>query len=72
MFRPNVIHQAFQTGTVISNGVGTNLSIQSLYAGPYATLVSNVQFGAGVNPYAPSGASPKAASFATFWNVKVS
>lgn len=64
--------QAFQLGTVISNGVGKNLSVNALYAGPYATLVSNVYFGAAQVPYAPSGAGPKASSFLTFWNVQVS
>lgn len=63
--------QAFQLGTAISNGVGTNLSINALYAGPYSTLVSNVDFGAARLPYGQSGAGPKASSFTTFWNVRV-
>ncbi|KAF6262421.1 hypothetical protein COO60DRAFT_1676006 [Scenedesmus sp. NREL 46B-D3] len=62
--------QSFQLGTVISNGVGVNLSVNALYAGPYATLVSNVNFGAARNPYGLSGAGPKASSYSTFWNVR--
>jgi hypothetical protein len=64
--------QSFQLGTVISNGVASNLSVNALYAGPYATLVSNVNFGAARNPYGLSGAGPKTSSFSTFWNVRVS
>jgi hypothetical protein len=64
--------QSFQLGTVISNGIASNLSVNALYAGPYATLVSNVNFGAARNPYGLSGAGPKTSSFSTFWNVRVS
>lgn len=64
--------QAFQLGVVLSNGIGRNLSVNALYAGPYSTLISNVNFGSAKLPYAPSGAAPKASSFMTFWNVRVS
>jgi hypothetical protein len=64
--------QAFQTTSAITNGVGRDLSVQALYAGPYALLISNVQFGAGRAPYAPSGAAPKSSSFMTLWNTAVS
>lgn len=63
--------QAVQSSTVISNGVGTNLSINPLYAGPYGILVSNVDFGQASVPYGLSGVAPKVSSFFTFWNVKV-
>jgi hypothetical protein len=63
--------QAFQAGTAITNGQGSDLSVNALYAGPYAVLVSNVHFGAARRPYAPSGAAPKASSFHVFWNVQV-
>jgi len=55
--------QAFQLGTVLSNGIGRNLSVNALNAGPYSVLISNVNFGAAKLPYAPSGAGPKASSF---------
>lgn len=60
-----------QASTVISNGVGRNLSVNPLYAGPYGILVSNVDFGTAAIPYGLSGAAPKVSSFFTFWNVKV-
>ncbi len=69
---PLCFMQAVQTGTVVSNGVGTDLSVQSLYAGAYTLLSTNVSYGAAKLPYAPSGAGPKASSFYTMWNVKVS
>ncbi len=64
--------QAVQTGTVISSGVGTDLSVQSLYSGSYNLLSTNVHYGLAKQPYAPSGAGPKASSFYTLWNTKVS
>jgi hypothetical protein len=67
----DVAVQACQTSTVISNGVGRNLSINPLYAGPYGILVSNVDFGEVKIPYGLSGVAPKVSSFFTFWNVKV-
>jgi hypothetical protein len=67
----DVAVQACQTSTVISNGVGRNLSINPLYAGPYGILVSNVDFGEAKIPYGLSGVAPKVSSFFTFWNVKV-
>lgn len=72
VFTQDVAVQACQTSTVISNGVGRNLSINPLYAGPYGILVSNVDFGTASIPYGLSGAAPKVSSFFTFWNVKVS
>lgn len=63
--------QACQSSTVISNGVGKNLSVNPLYAGPYGILVSNVDFGTASLPYGLSGVAPKVSSFFTFWNVKV-
>jgi len=72
VFTQDFAVQACQTSTVISNGVGRNLSINPLYAGPYGILVSNVDFGTASIPYGLSGAAPKVSSFFTFWNVKVS
>ena len=72
MMYVSVCVQAVQSSTVISNGVGTNLSINPLYAGPYGILVSNVDFGQASVPYGLSGVAPKVSSFFTFWNVKVS
>eukprot|EP00878_Enallax_costatus_P038027 GHUV01043156.1.p1 GENE.GHUV01043156.1~~GHUV01043156.1.p1 ORF type:complete len:222 (+),score=22.33 GHUV01043156.1:621-1286(+) len=69
-FTQDIAVQAFQIGTAITNGIGTNLSVNALYAGPYATLISNVDFGAAKQPYAPSGSAPKSSSFLTYWNVK--
>lgn len=72
VFAQDIAVQACQTSTVLSNGVGRNLSINPLYAGPYGILVSNVDFGEASAPYGLSGAAPKVSSFFTFWNVKVS
>lgn len=72
VFVQDIAVQAVQASTVISNGVGTNLSINPLYAGPYGILVSNVDFGRASFPYGLSGALPKVSSYFTFWNVKVS
>lgn len=72
VFTQDIAVQAVQASTVISNGVGRNLSINPLYAGPYGILVSNVNFGQASLPYGLSGVAPKVSSFFTFWNVKVS
>lgn len=71
VFTQDISVQAVQVSTVISNGIGRNLSVNPLYAGPYGILVSNVDFGAANVPYGLSGALPKVSSFFTFWNVKV-
>jgi hypothetical protein len=71
LFTQDIAIQAVQASTVISNGVGRNLSVNALYAGPYGILVSNVDFGEASLPYGQSGSAPKVSSFFTFWNVKV-
>lgn len=71
VFTQDIAIQAVQASTVISNGVGRNLSINALYAGPYGILVSNVDFGEASLPYGQSGSAPKVSSFFTFWNVQV-
>jgi hypothetical protein len=71
VFTQDIAIQAVQASTVISNGVGRNLSVNPLYAGPYGILVSNVDFGQASIPYGLSGWATKVSSFFTFWNVKV-
>ncbi len=53
-------------------GTGVDLDIESLYAGPYATLVSNVDLGYGSRPWGQYGAGTESSSFNTYWNIKSS
>jgi hypothetical protein len=63
--------QAYQVGSVIANGVGSDLRVEGMYAGPYATLVTNVDVGRGTRPFGPASNGQRPASSMTFWNIRV-
>ena len=50
-------------------GTGTDLAIQTMGAGPYGLLVSNVNVGYGSRPWGQMGTVQSASSFMTVWNM---
>lgn len=50
-------------------GTGTDLAIQTMAAGPYGLLLSNVDVGYGSRPWAQMGTTQSASSFMTVWNM---
>lgn len=50
-------------------GTGTDLAIQTMAAGPYGLLLSNVNVGYGSRPWAQMGTTQSASSFMTVWNM---
>lgn len=52
-----------------SVGTGLDLAIQTMGAGPYGLLVSNVDVGYGSRPWGQMGTVQSASSFMTIWNM---
>lgn len=50
-------------------GTGIDLAIQTMGAGPYGLLVSNVDVGYGSRPWGQMGTVQSASSFMTVWNM---
>jgi len=63
--------QAYQVGSVIASGAGTDLRVEALYGGPYATLVTNVDIGRGSRPFGPLWNGQRPSSYMTYWNIRV-
>jgi hypothetical protein len=59
-------------GTSATAGTGSDLVIQTMAAGPYGLLLSNVNVGYGSRPWGQVGTVQSASSFMTVWNMNSS
>jgi hypothetical protein len=58
--------------TLVAAGTGADLAIQTMAAGPYGLLLSNVNVGYGSRPWGQVGTTQSASSFMTVWNMNSS
>lgn len=56
--------------TCAAAGTGRDLGIDLFNAGPYASLISNVDFGLGSRLWGQVTTGTKATSYNTYWNMK--
>lgn len=55
--------------TLVNAGTGSDLAIQTMAAGPYGLLLSNVNVGYGSRPWGQAGTVQSASSYMTVWNM---